>query len=660
MNDVKVIPGEEVALQHQLLVCDFLIYAPRKKKKKFVPRLKIWKLKDPQVSGRFLEEFSKCTDPIISNMDTDEIWNHLKNGLLETTEKVCGKSKPHRWRDETWWWNDSVDSLIKAKRQAFKAWKKGTGPRSLYDDAKRRARRAVHQARLEADKTFFEKVAPGSDNTAVFRLAKQLRRENADVVGEKPVRNDNGELALDDESLQKAWVQHYERLLNVEFDWDPSKLSDVDLTIGSPITITADMVRCAISRMKSGKAAGPSGVVIEMIAAAGDRAIDIIRDLIAAIIESGRIPKDWEESFIVCLFKGKGDALDRGNYRGLKLTEHAMKILERIIDNVIREKVNIDECQFGFVPGRGTTDAIFVLRQLHEKYRAAGKNLYMAFVDLEKAFDRVPRKVIWWSLRKLGVEEWVVKLVQGMYHNARSRVCVGNGQSEEFEVKVGVHQGSVLSPLLFIVVLEALSQNSRAGVPWENLYADDLVIISESLEDCTRRLLIWKEQMELKGLRVNAGKTKIMICGSGMDTLTKSGKFPCAVCLKGVGCNSILCSSCNQWVHGAQKCSGLKRIKEDPNYICLRCKGEARPIDGRPQKTVNVGSDVLEIVSSFCYLGDMQSAAGGCTTAAITRVKSAWSKFNELLPVLTSRHLSLKRRGHLRANFKSVAIASLP
>jgi len=81
--------------------------------------------------------------------------------------------------------------------------------------------------------------------------------------------------------------------------------------------------------------------------------------------------------------------------------------------------------------------------------------------------------------------------------------------------------------------------------------------------------------------------------------------------------------------------------------ICLRCKGEARPIDGRPQKTVNVGSDVLEIVSSFCYLGDMQSAAGGCTTAAITRVKSAWSKFNELLPVLTSRHLSLKRRGHL-------------
>ena len=94
---------------------------------------------------------------------------------------------------------------------------------------------------------------------------------------------------------------------------------------------------------------------------------------------------------------------------------------------------------FGFVPGRGTTDAIFVVRQLQEKYLAANKGLNMAFVDLEKAFDRVPRKVIWWALRKLGVYEWIVRLVQGMYSNARSRVHVGEEYSEEFEVKVGVN-----------------------------------------------------------------------------------------------------------------------------------------------------------------------------------------------------------------------------
>ena len=94
--------------------------------------------------------------------------------------------------------------------------------------------------------------------------------------------------------------------------------------------------------------------------------------------------------------------------------------------------MSIHDSQFGFVPGRGTTEAIFVVRKLQEKYLAANKRLYMAFVDLEKAFDRVPRKVIWWALRKLGVE-WIVRLVQRMYANAWSRVRVGEWYSEEFE-----------------------------------------------------------------------------------------------------------------------------------------------------------------------------------------------------------------------------------
>ena len=375
------------------------------------------------------------------------------------------------------------------------------------------------------------------------------------------------------------------------------------------------------------------------IRAAGDMGASMIHDLAAAIIRDGKVPSDWEQSFIVCLYKGKGDALERGNYRGLKLTEQVMKVLERIVDGLIRQVVSIDDSQFGFVPGRGTTDAIFVVRQLQEKYLAANKRLYMAFVDLEKAFDRVPRKVIWWALRKLGVDEWIVPLVRGMYSNARSCVHVGEGYSEEFEVKAGVHQGSVLSPLLFIIGLEALSCEFRCGVPWEDLYVDDLVIIAESLEECVRRLLTWKEAMEEKGLRVNAGKTKIMICGTGLDLLQSSGEFPCAVCRTGVGSNSIFCKGCKHWVH--KKGSGLKHLTEDPDYRCTRCKGTARPLDGRPQ----VGPDRLEVVASFCYLGDMLSAASGCELSTTTHVKTVWKKFKKLKPVLSSPNLSFKTRG---------------
>ena len=110
---------------------------------------------------------------------------------------------------------------------------------------------------------------------------------------------------------------------------------------------------------------------------------------------------------------------------------------------------------------------------------------------------------------------------------------------------------------------------------------DVAVIIAESLEECVRRLLTWKEAMEKKGLRVNAGKTKIMICGTGLDLLQSSGEFPCAVCGTGVGSNSIFCNSCKHWVH--KKCSGLKRLTKDPDYRCTRCQGTACPLHGRPQ-----------------------------------------------------------------------------
>ena len=112
---------------------------------------------------------------------------------------------------------------------------------------------------------------------------------------------------------------------------------------GPSIPITIDMVKKAISQMKAGNAPGPSGIVVEMIRAAGDMGASMIRYLAVAIIHDGKVPSDWEQSFNVCLYKGKGDALERGNYPGLKLTKQVMKILERIVDGLIRQIVSIDD-----------------------------------------------------------------------------------------------------------------------------------------------------------------------------------------------------------------------------------------------------------------------------------------------------------------------------
>jgi len=104
-------------------------------------------------------------------------------------------------------------------------------------------------------------------------------------------------------------------------------------------------------------------------------------------------------------------------------------------------------------------------------------------VELEKAFDRVPREVIRWALRKLGVEKWSVSAVMSMYAGAKTIVRTVYGNSNGFGVKVGMHQGSALSPLLFVIVMEALPREFRVALPWELLYTDDLVVIAETEDD---------------------------------------------------------------------------------------------------------------------------------------------------------------------------------
>ena len=219
-----------------------------------------------------------------------------------------------------------------------------------------------------------------------------------------------------------------------------------------------------------------------------------------------RVPDDL--SYIINLFKGKGDALSCGNYRGFKLQEHVMKILKHILNTIIREQVSINNMQFGFMPGRGTTEAIFILKKLQEKYLQKKKNIF-AFVDLEKAFNRVPRRILWWAMQKL---EWIIQIVKSIYNNAsRARfVRFTNSYRNPINVSVELHQGSVLSPLLFKIVMEALSCEFRTGCPWELLYADDFAIVAESLGEQKLKLKNWKNGLEEKGLKVNVGKTKFL------------------------------------------------------------------------------------------------------------------------------------------------------
>ena len=157
----------------------------------------------------------------------------------------------------------------------------------------------------------------------------------------------------------------------------------------------------------------------------------------------------------------------------------------------------------------------------------------------------------------------LIRLVLALYDDSRSCVAAAGGLSNPFSVTVGVHQGSALSPLLFNIVMEEATKECHRGVPWDMLYADDLIITGESKEDVEQQLQNWKVALARRGLKINIGKTKILVSGKDGLTALPSGQYPCGVCAQGVGANSMLCTLCGNRVH--IRCSGLQNLRQDRN-----------------------------------------------------------------------------------------------
>ena len=173
------------------------------------------------------------------------------------------------------------------------------------------------------------------------------------------------------------------------------------------------------------------------------------------------MPEEWRRSVLIPIYKNKEDAQCCGNYRGIKLMSHTIKVWERIIEARLRDRVEISKQQYGFMPGKGTTNAMFALRMLKKKYRKGQGELHSVFVDLEKAYDRVLWEELWYCMRKLGIVEKYVQLVQDMYKESETVVRCTVGSTESFKVKVRLHQGSALSSSLFAVIMDRITDEVR-------------------------------------------------------------------------------------------------------------------------------------------------------------------------------------------------------
>jgi len=161
------------------------------------------------------------------------------------------------------------------------------------------------------------------------------------------------------------------------------------------------------------------------------------------------------------------------------------------------------------------------------------------------------------------------------------------------------------------------------------------LMIAETEEDLIKRLNEWKNNVKNRGMRVNMNKTKVMISGERQKLLQKAARWPCGVCGRGVGGNSIQCTRCHKWVH--KKCSGIKEsmYKVMRSFICRGC---SNPVISTCHTSVDIGASAnLEVVDKFCYLGDMLSVDGDGDAAVEARIPIGRNKFRQLVPLLTNR-----------------------
>ena len=506
--------------------------------------VKVEELKQPEKKQQYQERLGVVYNGVKEREagEVEEEWKLIKDSLVGNATEVCGKRYIGGCiRRGSEWWNDGVKKKVEEKKKAYEEWLQ-YGSREKYQRYKARnveVKQRVKEAKQAANNRWGEDFGRSyEENKKKFwKELKRLRKGRSRT--EETVKDENGNL-LKGGDARKRWAQYYENLLNVE----ENREADIVAVPGVQVPlmddenereISREEVERALKETKVGKAPGVDGVKAEMLKEGGRTVVEWLERLFKICFILSMVPVDWVLAIIVPLYKGKGDIYECSNSRGISLLSVVGKVYGRILINRIRDKTEgaISEVQSGFRRGRGCADQIFIVRQLCEKYLRKGKDVYFAFLDLEKAYDRVDREAMWNVLRLYGVGGRLLRAVKSLYKDSKACVRVGDELSEWFPVRVGLRQGCVMSPWLFNLYIDGVVREVNARVlgrglklldgndrDWEMnqlLFADDTVVVADSEEKLCQLVTEFGRVCERRKLRVNVGKSKVMKCTRNGD-----------------------------------------------------------------------------------------------------------------------------------------------
>ncbi|RLU18885.1 hypothetical protein DMN91_009243 [Ooceraea biroi] len=467
------------------------------------------------------------TETASVQQNIEEKWENMKECLTVAAEETVGREEQ---RKREGWFDEECRQAIAIKNdKRLKCIQRQTRNNvTAYREARAVAKYVMRRKKKEAIETNVKELEENrvrNESRKFYRKVDQITKTfDPKAIG---IRHENGKLIAHELEVMNRWRRYFERLLNDEAegrseDEDCENREDMDnhdeQEVDSP---SVEEVRAVITALKNNKTAGVDGIQSKLYKAGGNRLVESLHALIRRIWEEEEMPRDWSKSLIVPLHK-KGAKTKCENYRGISLLNTAYKIFSSLLCDRITPfaETSIGEYQCGFRTNRFTIDQIFTVRQILKKTWEFGDATWHAFVDFQKAYDKVHRTAVYRAMREIRIPEKLIRLTRMTMRGTISRVKLGNRISEVIIVKNDLRQGDPIAPLLFNIVLQKAVRDAGLDVNRGTIFtkskmilgfADDLDIIGRTRRDMDEAFSKLEEEAAKQGLKVNEEKTKVMM-----------------------------------------------------------------------------------------------------------------------------------------------------
>uniref|UniRef100_A0A8D9DT62 Craniofacial development protein 2 n=1 Tax=Cacopsylla melanoneura TaxID=428564 RepID=A0A8D9DT62_9HEMI len=503
-------PGFDIDSDHNLVLAKCNIKFKRRKKD-IEKKWAVDKLKFDPVLKSFQEEMEK-TD--------NNSWEELKSTITLNADKTLGKNilepkKP--------WMTADILELIKERNY----WRNKD-----YEKYKRIKNTVTTECRKAKERWMDENSAEieymmNRNNNGVYAKVKRLQYEpktRSNIVKDK-----EGKIMFDNEKVANRWKEYMEELYVGQEITNEDQYIENEEEVGNNMKgppIDENEFNKALKEISDRKATGVDGIPAEILKSLDDKTKKSLFKIISNAYENGSLPSDFIQSRTITIPK-KGSATECSNYRTIALLSHASKILLNIIKNRLKRRIDthLGEDQFGFRSQTGTREAILALRQILERRIDVNEDTYLAFVDLEKAFDKVDWSLLFETLRNTGIDWKDRRFILNLY-KSQSTIIDVNGSKKEANIRQGVRQGCPLSPYLFNLFIEAaineVKENTLGviinGQQFHSIrFADDIALLANSEEDINQMLNCLDTTLNKFKLKINAKKTKAMVVSKRYD-----------------------------------------------------------------------------------------------------------------------------------------------